>query len=103
MHGGKVRLAKRYGRRGRTISASLSRQYSMTKKNVWADKVCALVQSGNTGAALAQMRVAPDPQDLKRLRALLERSGFLSQYPALGLALDDHLTLLSSPRLHRAP
>jgi len=75
----------------------------MTKKNVWADKVCALVHSGNTAAALAQMRVAPDPQDLKRLRVLLQRSGFLSKYPALALALDEHLALLSSPRLHRAP
>jgi hypothetical protein len=75
----------------------------MAKKSVWADKVCALVSSGNTDAALAQMRVAPDPKDLKQLRALLEQSGFLSRYPTLATALDDHLALLSSPRLHRAP
>ena len=75
----------------------------MAKKSVWADKVCALVRSGNRDAALAQMRVAPDPKDLKQLRALLEQSGFLSRYPALATALDDHLALLSSPRMHRAP
>ena len=75
----------------------------MAQKGVWADKVCALVRSGNTDAALAQMRVAPDPKDLKQLRALLEQSGFLSRYPTLATALDDHLALLSSPRLHRAP
>jgi hypothetical protein len=75
----------------------------MAKKSVWADKVCALVRSGNNDAALAQMRVAPDPKDLKQLRALLEQSGFLSRYPTLATALDDHLALLSSPRLHRAP
>jgi hypothetical protein len=49
------------------------------------------------------MRVAPEPQDLKQLRTLLEKSGFLSRYPNLATALDDHLALLSSPRLHRAP
>jgi hypothetical protein len=75
----------------------------MAKKSVWADKVCALVRGGNTDAALAQMRVAPDPQDLKRLRVLLQQSSLLSRHPALALALDDHLALLSSPRLHRAP
>ena len=75
----------------------------MAKKSVWADKVCALVRSGNTDAALAQMRVAPDPKDLKQLRTLLEKSGFLSRHPNLSMALDDHLALLSSPRLHRAP
>ncbi len=75
----------------------------MAKKSVWADKVCALVRGGNTDAAMAQMRVAPDPQDLKRLRLLLQQSSLLSRYPALALALDDHLALLSSPRLHRAP
>jgi hypothetical protein len=75
----------------------------MAKKSVWADKVCALVRNGNTDAALAQMRVAPDPQDLKRLRALLDQFGFLYRHPTLATALDDHLALLSSPRLHRAP
>ena len=75
----------------------------MAKKSVWADKVCALVRSGNTDAALAQMRVAPDPKDLKQLRTLLDQSGFLSRYPTLATALDHHLALLSSPRLHRAP
>ena len=75
----------------------------MAKKSVWADKVCALVRGGNTDAALAQMRVAPDPQDLKRLRVLLQESGLLSRYPTLTVALDDHRALLSSPRLHRAP
>ena len=75
----------------------------MAKKSVWADKVCALVRSGNKDAALAQMRVAPDPKELKKLRTLLQESGFLSRYPNLATALDDHLALLSSPRLHRAP
>ena len=75
----------------------------MTKKNVWAEKVLALVQGGNTTAALAQMRVAPEAKDLSRLRTLLDRAGLAAKYPALALALDDHLALLSAPRLHRAP
>ncbi|NBX06154.1 MAG: hypothetical protein EBR18_08770 [Betaproteobacteria bacterium] len=75
----------------------------MAKKSLWADKVFALVRGGNTDAALAQMRVAPDPRDLQRLGTLLMESGLLERYPALALALNDHLALLSSPRLHRAP
>jgi hypothetical protein len=75
----------------------------MAKKNIWADKVCALVQGGNPAAALAQMRVAPTAKDLGHLRTLLERAGLLTKHPALALALEDHLALLSSPRLHRAP
>lgn len=61
------------------------------------------MRGGNTTAATAQMRVAPGPQDLQRLRLMLTQAGLLEKYPALALALDDHLALLSSPRLHRAP
>jgi hypothetical protein len=75
----------------------------MAKKTVWADKVCALVQGGNPSAALAQMRVAPTAKDLVQLRTLLDRAGLLAKHPTLALALEDHLALLSSPRLHRAP
>jgi hypothetical protein len=49
------------------------------------------------------MRVAPGPKELQRLRALLMQSGLLDRYPVLALALNDHVVLLSSPRLHRAP
>lgn len=98
---------KRVGRAkigaGRTIRFFKTQQEFMAKKSLWADKVCALVMGGNTSAAMAQMRVAPDPQDLQRLRKLLIQSGLLERYPALALALNEHLALLSSPRLHRAP
>lgn len=78
-------------------------QDSTAKKSLWAVKVPAQVQGGNTCATLAQIRVAPDPRDLQRLRALPVLSAQLEGYPALALALNDHLALVSSPRLHGAP
>lgn len=88
---------------GRTIDLLHTEHNAMAKKSLWANKVCALVQGGNTDAAMAQMRVAPTPEELQRLRTLLMQSGLLDRYPVLALALNDHVVLLSSPRLHRAP
>jgi hypothetical protein len=43
----------------------------MSRQTIWATKVAALVQGGNSAAALAQIKVAPTVKDLKDLRALL--------------------------------
>jgi hypothetical protein len=42
-------------------------------KNEWANKVLMLVRSGNTDAAVAQIKVAPTVGDVTRLQALLEQ------------------------------
>ena len=43
----------------------------MSRQSIWASKVAALVQSGNSQAALAQIKVAPSVKDVKQLRDLL--------------------------------
>ena len=43
----------------------------MSRQSIWATKVAALVQSGNSQAALAQIKVAPSVKDVKQLRDLL--------------------------------
>ena len=68
----------------------------MAKKSLWADKVFALVRGGNTDAALAQMRVAPDPRDLQRLGTLLMKSG--DDYTTVPI---DYHEGLRYPRLER--
>ena len=72
-------------------------------KSEWAAKVFALVKSGNVGAAVAQIKVAPTVADLARLQGLL---GALPATPAqkqLDKVVDEELALLAAPRLHRSP
>jgi hypothetical protein len=42
----------------------------MSRPHVWASKVAALIQGGNTPAALAQIKVAPSVTDVEQLRTL---------------------------------
>ena len=55
----------------------------MSRHTVWATKVAALIQGGNSAAALAQIKVAPTVKDLKDLRALLSAANlyFADQAP----------------------
>ena len=75
----------------------------MARGNDWATKVMAIVKSGNTAAAVAQIKVAPTVKDLKTLKADLLKASLTGRWRELDAAVDDNLALLSAPRLHRAP
>ena len=75
----------------------------MSRPNVWATKVAALIQGGNSSAALAQIKVAPTVKDLKDLRLLLMNAKLLARHPNIDTATNDMIVALSSPRLHRSP
>ncbi len=75
----------------------------MSRHSVWATKVAALIQGGNSEAALAQIKVAPTVKDLKDLRVLLSAAKLLAKHPNVDTATSDMIVTLSSPRLHRSP
>ena len=75
----------------------------MSRPSVWATKVAALIQGGNSAAALAQIKVAPTVKDLKDLRTALIAVKLLVKHPNIDSATEDMIAALSSPRLHRSP
>ena len=75
----------------------------MSRPSVWATKVAALIQGGNSAAALAQIKVAPTVKDLKDLRAALITAKLLAKHPNIDSSTEDMIAALSSPRLHRSP
>lgn len=75
----------------------------MAKPSRWAVKVLALIKGGNRSAALAQIKVAPTVKDLLALRKLLQEASLLATEVNIDQALDDMVTALSAPRLHRSP
>ena len=75
----------------------------MSRPHVWASKVAALIQGGNTQAALAQIKVAPSVKDVEQLRVLLSNARLFARYPMLDAATQDQITALQGSRLHRAP
>lgn len=75
----------------------------MSRPQVWATKVAALIQSGNSTAALAQIKVAPTVKDLQQLRALLTQAKLLARHPNIDAATSDMIAALTAPRLHRSP
>ncbi len=75
----------------------------MSRQSVWATKVAALVQGGNSQAALAQIKVAPTVKDLQQLREMLGAGKLLARHPNVDSATQDQIVALSSPRLHRSP
>lgn len=79
------------------------RNVTMSRQSVWATKVAALVQGGNSQAALAQIKVAPTVRDVEQLRALLASAKLLVKHPNVDAATADQIVALSSPRLHRSP
>ena len=60
---------------GQRIWSSRKGLSQMAKQSIWATKVAAIIQGGNTSAALAQIKVAPTVKDLQALRALLIANG----------------------------
>ena len=77
--------------------------WPMAKTNDWAGKVQALIKGGNTGAAIAQIKVAPSVKDLKALQAALAAAQLTGRWRDVDAAVADNLALLSAPRLHRSP
>jgi hypothetical protein len=75
----------------------------MARANDWAGKVMALINGGNPGAAIAQIKVAPSVKDLKALDTIMTMSKMKGRYPNVDAAVSDNLALLSAPRLHRSP
>jgi hypothetical protein len=75
----------------------------MARPHDWAPKVLAIIRTGNTAAAIAQIKVAPSVKDLKALQAALATAGLAGRWRELDEAVTDNLALLSAPRLHRSP
>lgn len=75
----------------------------MSRQSVWATKVAALIQSGNSQAALAQIKVAPTIKDVQQLRALLTAAKLLARHPNIDAATTDQIAALTGSRLHRSP
>jgi hypothetical protein len=75
----------------------------MVKANGWAAKVLALLKGGNTSAAIAQIKVAPSVKDLTQLRDAMATAALTGRWREVDAAVEDNITLLSAPRLHRSP
>jgi hypothetical protein len=75
----------------------------MSRPAVWATKVAALIQGGNSPAALAQIKVAPSVKDVEQLRTLLAKANLLARHPLVDTATLDQIAALQGSRLHRAP
>ena len=75
----------------------------MSRPHVWATKVTALIQGGNSAAALDQIKVAPSVNDLQQLRTLLSAAKLLARHRNVEQTITDQIAALSAPRLHRSP
>jgi len=75
----------------------------MARANDWAGKVMALINGGNTVAAIAQIKVAPSVKDLKSLQTIVTLSRMAGKYRNVDAAISENLELLAAPRLHRSP
>jgi hypothetical protein len=75
----------------------------MARSSDWAAKVLAIAKSGNTPAAVAQIKVAPSVKELKQLQAAITAAGLAGRWRDLDAAVEENLALLSAPRLHRSP
>ena len=75
----------------------------MASKSDWAPKVLAIIKSGNSSAAIAQIKVAPTVKDIKALRLLMAEASLLARHPDIDRCTLDAIDNLSGPRLHRSP
>lgn len=75
----------------------------MSTKSDWAPKVLAIIKSGNSAAAIAQIKVAPTVKDIKALRLLMASANMLAKHPDIDRCTLDAMDNLSGPRLHRSP
>ena len=75
----------------------------MSKQSEWPAKMLAVIKTGNTAAAIAQIKVAPNVKDLRQLQALMEKAQLKGRWRELDMAIDENMALLAAPRLHRSP
>lgn len=75
----------------------------MARASEWAPKVLAIIKSGNSAAAIAQIKVAPSVKDVKALRLLMASASMLAKHPDIDRCTLDTIDNLSGPRLHRSP
>lgn len=75
----------------------------MARTSAWASKVLALIKTGNTPAAIEQIKVAPSVRDLQALQTDLAAAKLTGRWRSLDEAIADNIVLLSAPRLHRSP
>jgi hypothetical protein len=75
----------------------------MARPSDWAPKVLAIIKSGNSAAAMAQIKVAPSVKDVQALRLLLAGANMLGRHPDIDRGTLDAIDNLSGPRLHRSP
>ena len=75
----------------------------MARQSIWAGKVLALIQAGNSTGAIAQIKVAPSVKDLNALRQQLDAAKLLARHPNVNAVIGDMVAALSAPRLHRSP
>ena len=69
----------------------------------WVIKMMALIKSGNTAAAVAQIKATTSSKDVRQLHAVLDKARLLAGLGAVELAINDQLLALASPRLSRSP
>ena len=69
----------------------------------WVTKMLAVFKTGNTTAAIAQIKATTSSKDLRQLHAALEKTQLFKQVPAVETAISDQLRALASPRLSRSP
>ena len=75
----------------------------MAKPSDWSQKMMAVIRTGNTSAAIAQIKVAPTVKDLRPLQDQSARAGLAGRWRELDAAINENMALLSAPRLHRSP
>jgi hypothetical protein len=77
--------------------------HTMSKQSEWPAKMLAVIKTGNTAAAIAQIKVAPSVKELRQLQAALEKAQLKGRWRDVDIAIDENMALLSAPRLHRSP
>ena len=75
----------------------------MARENEWARKVLVLLKSGNTSAAIAQIKVAPSAKDTVALKATMAAAQLAGRWRDVDEAIENSIRSLSAPRLHRSP
>ena len=75
----------------------------MPRAPAWHDKVIAVLRTGNTAAAIAQIKVAPSARDLRALEKAMAAGQLAGRWRDVDLAIAESIHALSAPRLHRSP
>jgi hypothetical protein len=75
----------------------------MARPNPWPDKVMTLLRSGNTTAAIAQIKAAPGVKELQALEKAITAAKLAGRWPDVDAAIADSIRAMSAPRLHRSP